>query len=194
MKKIGTVIHKYYDCLQNENKSLEYTGIWQRAAGKNISIRAKPVALKNDTLYVEVEDSVWLYQLTLLKEKIISDFNVLAGDKIISNISFSNKGRLFKNSVSKNISLTGFKKKDSAKQIQKITLLKLPASEQAEVEKIIKNAPHEYRDCLKRLVVSFYLQQQWKKEQGAKICVRCNSLFIADSSKKNTCHICLRES
>ena len=195
MKKAGSIIKNYFDSLnfKGEEASLNYTGIWRCVTGKNIERCTRPVALKNGTLFVEVEDSIWLYQLTMLKDKIIADFNTLSGDSKITNIVFRNTGFSLSK---KNKSRTSFHgKKDSNIEEQKITLEELSCTETNEIKKMIFHVPISYQERLGRLISSFYGLQQWKRKKGAQKCTRCHSLFIADdlNKKADICHICYRE-
>ena len=48
---------------------------WRAASGEETSKHSRPVSLKNGVLMVIVEDSVWLYKLTLEKFTIKNKFN-----------------------------------------------------------------------------------------------------------------------
>jgi predicted nucleic acid-binding Zn ribbon protein len=48
---------------------------WAHAVGENIKKHSRPVSLKNGTMVVIVEDTSWLYKLTLEKREILSRFN-----------------------------------------------------------------------------------------------------------------------
>ena len=62
--------------------------VWEEAVGKNISRRAKAVSLRNDILFVHVQNSVWLQELSLLKEGIIEKINTLVGKDVVRDIVF----------------------------------------------------------------------------------------------------------
>ncbi|MEW5919537.1 MAG: DUF721 domain-containing protein [Bacillota bacterium] len=198
MIKAGSLIKDYFQRknLKGKTESLTYTGIWKRVTGKNIERYTLPVALKNGTLFVEVEDSIWLYELTLLKEKIISDFNAISGEMVVSDIVFRNTGfPLRENNLEKELTLP-CQKKDSFMQKKKLTMEKLGASETAEIKKIIQYMPESFQERMSRLLNNFFRLQEWKKEQGARVCPRCRSLFFPGDGAgegKTLCHICGRE-
>ena len=48
---------------------------WSYATEEEVKKHARPVSLKNGTLMVIVEDSTWLYKLTLEKRMILGRFN-----------------------------------------------------------------------------------------------------------------------
>ena len=62
--------------------------VWEEAVGKNIARRAKAVSLRNDILFVHVQNSVWLQELSLLKEGIIEKINTLVGKDVVRDIVF----------------------------------------------------------------------------------------------------------
>ncbi|MDD3535929.1 MAG: DUF721 domain-containing protein [Candidatus Cloacimonetes bacterium] len=47
---------------------------WERVVGKLLAERSHPIRLDHETLFVGVENSAWLQELTLLKSKIISAY------------------------------------------------------------------------------------------------------------------------
>lgn len=198
MKKAGSIIADFFkrSSVEVEKESLDYTSIWKHVTGENIYKCTRPVALKKGTLYVEVEDSVWLYQLTLLKDKIITDFNSFAAGTKIDNISFVNKGKSLAQADYKKTTVFLKEKKDSSIQIQKISKVRLSTSEKEEIDKIVCNVPDRYKNSLKRLVNNFFRLQHWKRDQGAVKCKRCWTMFLVknvDYSNEPVCHICRRE-
>ncbi|MDZ4164705.1 MAG: DUF721 domain-containing protein [Smithellaceae bacterium] len=64
-------------------------GIWERAAGPQISAQTSPEFLKNDTIFVKVSSSVWLHQLQFLKEDILEKLAPLITEIELKNIHFS---------------------------------------------------------------------------------------------------------
>jgi len=48
---------------------------WRSVAGEGAKEHTLPVSLKKGTLVVAVENSVWLYKLTLEKETLLKKFN-----------------------------------------------------------------------------------------------------------------------
>jgi predicted nucleic acid-binding Zn ribbon protein len=62
--------------------------VWEEAVGTNISRRAKALSLRNDILFVRVQNSMWLQELSLLKEGIIEKINTLVGKDVVRDIVF----------------------------------------------------------------------------------------------------------
>lgn len=62
--------------------------LWGEAVGKNIARRAKAVSVRNRILFVIVQNSAWLQELSLLKEGIIEKINSLVGKDVVKDIVF----------------------------------------------------------------------------------------------------------
>jgi len=196
----GSVIKEFFQrrarTTEEARESITYTRIWRHVIGKNIERHTRPVALKNGVLFVEVEDSVWLYQLTFLKDKIIADLNKYAGEALISDIMFRSMGfsLLSTDAIKKIPASPG--KKDSSRQKPKLIKDKLSTAEKEIIEKMVSAAPEPLRERMHRLLSSYYRMQQWKKKQGAKICPRCRTIFLErneSQGKESICVICQRE-
>lgn len=68
----------------------EYNALsqWHRIVGEQISRHTNPVLIKKGRAIIEVDDSVWINELSFLKNKIIEKFNTSIGKTIIKDISF----------------------------------------------------------------------------------------------------------
>ena len=62
--------------------------VWQRAVGDAIAANTRPARIKGDTLWVNVDNSVWIHELQFLKEDILSSLNAMLEDKVFSEIRF----------------------------------------------------------------------------------------------------------
>ena len=61
---------------------------WREIVGEKISRHTQPITVKKGNLFVRVDSSGWLTQLTYLKEKIISQINQREGSNLIKDIYF----------------------------------------------------------------------------------------------------------
>lgn len=57
---------------EEKPKAEEIGARWEKAVGSAAVAHTKPVALKKATLIVNVDQSSWLYELTLRKKEILS--------------------------------------------------------------------------------------------------------------------------
>ena len=62
--------------------------LWEEAVGKNIARRAQAVSVRNGILFVVVQNSAWLQELSLLKEGIIEKVNSAIGTDVVKDIVF----------------------------------------------------------------------------------------------------------
>ncbi|MFA5146496.1 MAG: DciA family protein [Candidatus Omnitrophota bacterium] len=61
---------------------------WRRAAGRKAACHTRPVAIRRAELVVNVDDSGWLYELTLKKKDILKKLSVKLKKKKIRNVRF----------------------------------------------------------------------------------------------------------
>ena len=62
--------------------------LWEEAVGKNIARRAQAASVRNGILFVVVQNSAWLQELSLLKEGIIEKVNSAVGTDVVKDIVF----------------------------------------------------------------------------------------------------------
>ncbi len=178
----------------SEKEVLDYTGIWESIVGENIGRNTRPLSLKGGVLYVEVADSVWLYELTLLKSKIIGDFNAAAGEKVLLEIVFRNMGIALQGKQEGGRSAPGpAPPQGGSAQGKKEQKLALRAKEKTEIARLTRHLSEPLRPGMERLLCSFFLFELWKKEQGAGVCPRCRARFFAGAAGEQLCPFCTRE-
>jgi len=55
----------------------DINNIWKQAAGEGASNHSSPVQIKGNTLVINVDSPIWIYQLNIKKEKIEQKLNRL---------------------------------------------------------------------------------------------------------------------
>lgn len=65
---------------------------WENVVGKLLAERSHPIKVEHDILFVGVENSAWLQELTLLKSKILSAYKELTRVEL-SDIVFITKSK-----------------------------------------------------------------------------------------------------
>ncbi|HHT46062.1 MAG TPA: DUF721 domain-containing protein [Firmicutes bacterium] len=92
METIGPAIDNFLEKygLKKQLQARKYLSAWDKIVGPKISRHARPLTINKKKLIVEVNDSNWLYHLTMLKGRIIKDFNQEFHEEIISEIKFIN--------------------------------------------------------------------------------------------------------
>ena len=62
--------------------------LWSEAVGRGVARKAKATSVRDNILFVTVQNSMWLQELALLKEGIITKINSLVGKEVIKDIVF----------------------------------------------------------------------------------------------------------
>lgn len=71
-----------------QREQLRIWDIWEEAVGPRIAERAQPEALRNAVLVVSVSSSVWMQELSFLKQKILDRLQQKLAPGIIRDIRF----------------------------------------------------------------------------------------------------------
>jgi len=61
---------------------------WEKIVGKRIANRTLPDRLQKGVLWVRVESSSWMHQLSFMKADIIEKANELCGEDVVSDLHF----------------------------------------------------------------------------------------------------------
>ncbi len=62
--------------------------LWEEVVGQGVARKAKATSVRDNILFVTVQNSMWLQELALLKEGIIAKVNSLIGSEVIKDIVF----------------------------------------------------------------------------------------------------------
>lgn len=87
---VGEVLEKLFNKLSLDKKLKEVNALklWEEVAGEKIGQHSLPLFVRKGNLFVRVDNSGWLTQLTYLKHEIISELNERLGGESIKNIYF----------------------------------------------------------------------------------------------------------
>lgn len=87
-RPVGEILDQLFSRLGIESriKELRLLKYWEEIVGKAIAQHSHPVAIHKGNLFVKVDSSAWMAQITYFKEKIISEFNRREQDEIIKDI------------------------------------------------------------------------------------------------------------
>lgn len=77
IKRFG-LENRMTECLLNEK--------WETIVGKSVASHTQPCRISFRKLYLHVDNSIWLHQLSFFKDEIITKVNSFAGNNIISKI------------------------------------------------------------------------------------------------------------
>lgn len=111
---VGEVLGRVFSRrgISKKMKEMSVLGLWKEVVGKKIDRHTHPFSIKKGKLFVSVDNSGWLVQLTYLKDKMIAEFNKKEGGKPITDIYFrlgeikkSTKGKTRKPLATKRVKL-----------------------------------------------------------------------------------------
>lgn len=61
---------------------------WDQVVGPRVADRTLPDRLEKGVLWVRVESSSWMHQLSFMKEEIVTQANALCGEELVKDIHF----------------------------------------------------------------------------------------------------------
>ncbi|MFQ5834406.1 MAG: DciA family protein [bacterium] len=87
---VGEVLERVFNKLSLDKKLKEVKALklWEEVTGEKISRHSFPLFVRKGNLFVRVDSSGWLTQLTYLKNEIISRLNQRLAGESIKNIYF----------------------------------------------------------------------------------------------------------
>jgi predicted nucleic acid-binding Zn ribbon protein len=59
---------------------------WEDFVGKEIAQRTRPTAIERGTLFVVVENNIWMHELHMLKDRLKDEINTRLGSKEVERI------------------------------------------------------------------------------------------------------------
>jgi len=65
--------------------------IWDKVVGRDIRKHTKPRYVRGKKIWVDVDDPIWIQQLSFLKSKILKKLNIELGEERIVDIIFKLK-------------------------------------------------------------------------------------------------------
>ena len=207
MKRLENALEAYFQKigLQDQLKMRKWLLIWPQVVGSHISRYTRALVIKEKTLWIEVNDSSWLYHLTSLQDKIIKDFNKKAGFEVIEAIKLTNAGSF---AEEREILITGQTLEQNAGQIKGQNEsgqnsinddvsgerdLVLEGQESVDLERFVSSVPTLYQDKYRKFIHELYLLQKKRLHKGAKICPFCRLPFYEHEMRDEICFLCYRE-
>ncbi len=196
MEKIGRSLERVleHSGLGERAKHYQKMQHWNRVVGEKIARHARPVAMKNKKLLVEVSDSIWLYHLTALKTKIISEFNSCESEHGgITDIKFINADfTSMDRETAAGISLSA-RSAGISLDLENTPFPERPGLEEKEKEKLqgmLREVPDSLRFNVLRLAERCSAMRSWMQESGCQSCRLCAVPFMARRMVSGFCPAC----
>ena len=88
--RVGSVLERIFKNLDIDKKMRQLKALnqWREVVGEKINCHTRPLAIRKSSLFVLVDSSSWLAQLSYLKHEIISEFDRRYGEGVVENIYF----------------------------------------------------------------------------------------------------------
>lgn len=93
MERAGRVIAKWKKASDCVEPSLLARAAWTVAVGRRIAKHTTGVLLDGKTLTIQVEDEIWLHQLSTLRPQILRNLAKELGDGAVNRVLFRVKAR-----------------------------------------------------------------------------------------------------
>jgi hypothetical protein len=165
--------------LAEEFREQEPLFLWEKAVGEQVARLAKPLRVREGTIFVEVESHVLAQELNMLKEEYIRKINDLLGEERVRDIRFRVGGPL----------------RERVGATQASPLLEevpLSAEEQEEIEHLVSDVEDKrLREALRAFFITERRIERVREERGFTRCPRCGVLH---SGNGELCFYCQLES
>jgi predicted nucleic acid-binding Zn ribbon protein len=91
LEPLGPLVGKLLEGLGLDKRLREFRAVeaWEEAVGKTVSEHATPTGIREGVLFVEVDSSVWMQELSLLRESIVERLNAALGVPLVRRIVLS---------------------------------------------------------------------------------------------------------
>ena len=192
MEKVGHSVEVFLERtgLKNQLLKRKYLCLWEKVAGEHVAQYTRAVKIKEETLFIEVYDSIWVYHLNMLQGKIIDEFNEHVGTKMISKIKFINEDFYARNLSEKRQESANFTENNYFSRNGPINLA---PKEEEEIERALQLSPEYFRNQLRIIFKKSFLRDKWKKEKGAISCRVCNDPFFRQYPDDEYCPYCFQK-
>ena len=90
METIKTILDTLFQRrkLDSRLKGFRIFDIWEEAVGIRIARHSQPKGFRDHTLWVTVDNSIWMHQLTFLEGQIKEKLNQMMGSPLVEKIRF----------------------------------------------------------------------------------------------------------
>jgi hypothetical protein len=90
VETIKTILDTFFQRrkLDSRLKGFRVFDIWEEAVGTRIARHSQPKGFKDHILWVTVDNSIWMHQLTFLEGQIKEKLNQMMGSSLVEKIRF----------------------------------------------------------------------------------------------------------
>lgn len=182
MKNVKEIID---DAIKKSRKLKEglIQGNWSSIIGEDLSKKSYVSALKDQVLFVHVENSVWLQQFSFMKQDIIKKVNAYLNLEYVKDVQF----RIAKMKIEEY-----FKEVEDEIKFEPDKIF-LDTNIEKESEKIIHEInDNALKEKIKKLLILSKKKEKFLLDKGSKKCIDCGIIFNGSQVRCTICENKLR--
>ena len=158
---------------------------WARVAGPQAAAATEVEAVRDGVLFVRTKSSVWSHELTLHKERLLTELNRMLGARVITEIVYKSRG------VKKKVAEVS---QPDAPDPQELDSVLLDPAEHAELKLTLtllnQMKSDRIRSVMSTRIVRDAKLRHWRIERGWKLCSSCSSAHKTDFDVCPQCRLC----
>lgn len=158
---------------------------WSRVVGAQAAEATEVEAVRDGVLFIRTRSSVWSHELTLHKERLLTDLNRMLGGNFITEIVYKARG------VDKKPAAVSV---PDTPEIDELNRVVLDPSEKAHLREKLQALITIEDDRIRHVVASRMVQdarlRHWRVERGWRVCTRCGDAHKTEFSLCPICRLC----
>jgi len=199
VKKISEIDKKYI----RKNKNDQYYSNlikenWGKLVGDIVAENSFPAFFSKGKLYVNVNDSTIIQQLSMYKDEVLNIFEKELGDRIVLDLDVR-MDRKKKVDIVRNVEVIENNDEENVRKYSSINVdiekIKLPKEEILQIEEILDKIDKKYSEIgerIKKIAIDKKREEKALKEEGIINCMSCGDLFLPQTDEK-TCIKCINK-
>lgn len=199
VKKISEIDKKYI----RKNKNDQYYSNlikenWGKLVGDIVAENSFPAFFSKGKLYINVNDSTIIQQLSMYKDEVLNIFEKELGDRIVLDLDVR-MDRKKKVDIVRNVEVIENNDEENVRKYSSINVdiekIKLPKEEILQIEEILDKIDKKYSEIgerIKKIAIDKKREEKALKEEGIINCMSCGDLFLPQTDEK-TCIKCINK-
>ena len=199
VKKISEIDKKYI----RKNKNDQYYSNlikenWGKLVGDIVAENSFPAFFSKGKLYVNVNDSTIIQQLSMYKDEVLNIFEKELGDRVVLDLDVR-MDRKKKVDIVRNVEVIENNDEENVRKYSSINVdiekIKLPEEEILQIEGILDKVDKKYSEIgerIKKIAIDKKREEKALKEEGIINCMSCGDLFLPQTDEK-TCIKCINK-
>ena len=199
VKKISEIDKKYI----RKNKNDQYYSNlikenWGKLVGDIVAENSFPAFFSKGKLYVNVNDSTIIQQLSMYKDEVLNIFEKELGARVVLDLDVR-MDRKKKVDIVRNVEVIENNDEENVRKYSSINVdiekIKLPKEEILQIEEILDKIDKKYSEIgerIKKIAIDKKREEKALKEEGIINCMSCGDLFLPQTDEK-TCIKCINK-